>query len=175
MHTVKTLCRWAVASAQLMHWLVKACGNCRIRAMKKRGESCIFCTQLYRQMWKMETPVCKCSCRYPTLEIACPAWVSLATIIKSDFGWGSRQRHLLCNSASTWGLAQILFPRPWRWHVHGVPSLASAQALLTKHPGHEFSSGSGVQDECPSHTSLIWIWKCNPHLLEPVIISMRFI
>lgn len=94
----------------------------------------------------METPVCKCCCRHPALEIACPAWRSSATIIKSDFGWGSRQGHLLCNSASTWGLAQILFPRSWRWHVHGVPSLASAWALLTKHLGHGFSSGFGVQD-----------------------------
>lgn len=111
-----------------------------------RGESCISCTELYRQIWKMETPVCKCCCRHPALEIACPACMSLATIIKSDFGWGSRQGHLLCSSASTWGLAQILFPRSWRWHVHGVPSLASARAPLTKHLGHGFSPGFGVQN-----------------------------
>lgn len=60
-------------------------------------------------------------------------------------------------SYATWGLAQILFPRFRRWHVHEVPPVASALALLTKHLGHGLSSGFGVQDERPSHTSLIWI------------------
>lgn len=51
------------------------------------------------------------------------------------------------------GLHRSFSQDPRGGHMHGVPFLALAWALLTKHLGHGFSSGFGVQDECPSHTS----------------------
>lgn len=101
--------------------------------MKKQGESCISCTQLYRQIRKMETPARKRCCRHPALEIACPAWVSLAIITSQILAEaqdrGTSYATMLAHGGLHRSFSQdsgggtCMGCHPWPQHWHFSPSI----------------------------------------------------
>lgn len=144
--------RGAVATTQLMHWLIKASEKSSIYTLKKQGDSYISCTQLYRQVQEMDTDIFKHCCRHPPCGKCTSNLGAFGHNSKSDFGRG--QEASLMQQCWHWELACGPLLTNQRWHMQLVSLMASAPAGFTEPPDHGFLSYLNVQDECSSHTSV---------------------